>query len=107
MHWQPDATTPSVLPPLHPKLPDGTPRKCPADGSGASPPGHPPAAGRPGPDFCTNPCRLDRMSTGQTGHFHRTKATHPQDGCYPKVEVSRQISLCLLVKQCLTGGCNS
>ena len=47
--------------------------------------------------FCLLPThRLDRMSPGQTGHFHRTNGTRPRDGCGPEVGVSRQISLCLL-----------
>ena len=49
------------------------------------------------PDFYVTRHRLDRTSAGQTGHFHGTNGTRPRDGCNPKVEVSRQISLCLLV----------
>ena len=36
---------------------------------------------------CVIPHRLDRMSPGQTGHFHRTKGTCPRDGCGPEVGV--------------------
>ena len=37
------------------------PRKCLGVGSGAN---------TSGPDLCVIPYRLDRMSAGQTGHFH-------------------------------------
>ena len=43
------------------------------------------------------PHRFDRMSAGQTGHFHGTNRTCPRDGCSPEVGVSRRISLSLLV----------
>ena len=36
------------------------------------------------------------MSAGLAGHFHGTKGTRPLHGSNPHVEVSRQISVCLL-----------
>ena len=42
---------------------------------------------------CVVPHRLDRMSAGQTGHFHGTNRTRPRDGCDPEEESS----LCFLV----------
>ena len=48
-------------------------------------------------DVCVTPHGLDGTSAGQTGHFHGTNGTHPRDGCGPKVEVSCQMSLYLLV----------
>ena len=71
----------------------GMPRKCRADGLGASPG----TCGTSQPDCCGLPHRLDRMSMGQMGHVHGTNRTRPRDGCDPKVKVSRQSSLCLLV----------
>ena len=65
-------------------------RKCPGTAGGRGP-------GTSEPDFCATPRRLDRMSAGQTGHFHRTNGTRPRDGCDPTVEVSHRISFCLLV----------
>ena len=71
----------------------GMPWKCSGDGLGGVP-GHP---GRPGLILYVWPHRMDRMSAGQTGHFHGTNWTRPQDGCGPEGEVSHQISICLLV----------
>ena len=47
-------------------------------------------------DVCAFSRELDRMSAGPTGHVHGTHGTRPRDGCDPRAEVSRQISLCLL-----------
>ena len=55
----------------------------------------PPGTSRP--DFCIIAHRLDRMSAGQTGHFHGTSGTCPRDGCGPEGSGSHRISLCLLV----------
>ena len=49
------------------------------------------------PDSCVIPHRLDRVSAGQTEHFHVTNGTRPRDGCGPEAGLSRQLSLCLLV----------
>ena len=68
-------------------------RKCPGDGVGANPG----TSGTSRPDLCVTPHTLDRMSAGQTGHFHGTNGTRLRDGCSPGVGVSRRISSCLLV----------
>ena len=69
------------------------PQKWPGDGLGASPE----TSGTSRPDSCAIPHRLDRMSAGQTGHFHGTNGTHSWDGGGPEVGVPRRISLCLSV----------
>ena len=71
----------------------GMPRKCPGDGLGASPR----TSGTFPPDFCAIPHGLDRMSAGQTGHFHGTNGTRPRHGCDPKVDVPHLTSLIMFI----------
>ena len=57
------------------------PRKCAGDGLEASLG----TSGTSRPDVCAIPHRFDRMSAGQTGHFHGRNGTFPRDGCNPNV----------------------